>query len=82
MLFLVESILREVELLSSRFFIPAIYAIHFQMIGMSVSVKFTNQVFRVSTLHPCFKIPDFASAGGSLCVLQQLFSQLLQDQRT
>ena len=43
-------------LLSSRFFIPTIYAIHVQTIGVSLSLKFTNAT--VKSINFTFLLQD------------------------
>ena len=65
-------------LLSSRFFIPIIYIVHVQTIGMSLSLQFTNGsiernnfTFFLQGFRFCFcKVDD-------LFVLQEPISQLL-----
>ena len=70
-------------LLSSKFFIPRIYVIHFQTIGMSLSLKFTNA--SIESINFTFLLQDFGFLllrVDDLFVLQELISQLLPNQRT
>ena len=67
-------------LLSSRFFIPTNYAVHFQTIGMSLSLKFTNANVKSINFTSRFRI--LLLRVDDLLVLQGLVSQLLTDQRT
>ena len=62
----------ESGLLSSRFFIPTFYAIHFQTIGVSLSLKFTNAT--VKSINFTFLLQDFG-----FCFCEKMISLFLKN---
>ena len=59
-------------LLSSRFFIPTVYAVQFQTIAMSLSLKFTNA--SVKSIKFAFLLQDFR-----FCVCELMISMFFKN---
>ena len=57
------------QFIFSRFFTPIFYVIHFQTIGIELSLKITNRIVeKICSAFFCFRTSDFASASmSSLC---------------